>query len=282
MRRRTLLKTAPAAASLPLAGCLDPVSSGEDEPSDSYPDDWYHADPIDSEYVAFEAGTFDTTAGNPPEEDATLDGNEAWQLVTETAWALREVSFQLSVESKIVEGQYEGRWRRSLWRNAETGVVYQRQEIERQSEPDATVRDYNDGTRYVATDHGGETEHFHVPDPNRHRDRVDSHLLMSFFQLSEFEIQDTVTVDGAELRHARHTEATSERLEMELATFFTGVDGIVRNAQAQYGTPPGTPTEDRYSIDGGVEITAGTPTIEEPEWTEDALEEEREPFESPA
>lgn len=282
MRRRTLLKTAPAAASLPLAGCLDLVSSGEDEPSESYPDDWYHADPLNTEYVAFEAGAFDTTAGDAPEEGATLDGNEAWQLVTETAWALREVSFQLSVESEIVEGAYEGRWGRSLWRNAKTGVVYHRQEIERQSEPDATVQDYNDGTRYVATDRGGETEHFHVPDPNRHRDRVDSHLLMSFFQLSEFEIQDTVTVDGAELRHARHTEATSDRLEMELATFFVGVDGIVRNAQAQYGTPPGTPTEDRYSIDGGVEITAGTPSIRKPEWTEDALEEEREPFESPA
>lgn len=282
MRRRTLLKTASAAASLPLAGCLDPVSSGGDEHSDSYPNEWYHGDPLDAEYVTFEAGAFHTTAGEPPEEGATLDGNDAWQLVTETAWALREASFQLSVKSDIEEGEYEGTWRHTLWRNAESDVVYQRQEVDRADEPDRSIREYNDGTRYVAADRGGESEHFHVPDPNRHRDRVDTFLLMSFFQLSEFEVEDTVTVHGTELRHARHTEAMSDRLEMELATFFVGDDGIVRNAQAQYGTPPETPTDDRYSIDGGVEITAGTPEIEEPAWTEEALEEEREPFESPA
>lgn len=201
--------------------------------------------------------------------------------MTETAWALREASLQLSVDSEIVEGDYEGRWRRTLWRNAETGVVYQRQEMGRQDEPDATVRDYDDGTRSVPADRGGETEHFHVTHPNRHRDRVDSHLLMPFFQLSELEVEDTVAVDETEPRHVRHTEATADRLEMEVTTFFVGDDGVVRNAQARYGTPSRTPTEDRYSIDDGVEITAGMPVIEEPEWTEDALEEEREPFESP-
>lgn len=46
--------------------------------------------------------------------------------------------------------------------------------------------------------------------------------------------------------------------------------------------PLGTPTEDRYAVEGGVEITAEIPTVEEPEWTDEALEEEREPFEGPA
>lgn len=49
IRRGTLLKTAPAAASLPLAGCLDSGSSGEDQLADSYPDEWYHGDQFDTE-----------------------------------------------------------------------------------------------------------------------------------------------------------------------------------------------------------------------------------------
>lgn len=283
MRRRTLMKSIPLAASLPLAGCLDagPTADPEDD-EPTYPEEWRHVEPLDSEYVTFETGEFGTTAGDPPAEGDTLDGNAAWQLVTEMSWALREASFQLALESHIVEGENEGTWRQTLWRNAEAGVVYQRQEAEHPVEGHLSLHEYNDGTRYVASDRGDETEYFHVPDPHWHRDRVNSFLMMPMFQLSTFEAGDKVTVDGTELRRVRHTDGGSDRLEFESAAFFVGEDGIVRNAHADYETGPDTPTEDRYAVDAAVEITAGTPAIEEPEWTEDALEAEREPFEGPA
>lgn len=276
------MRSAPVAATLPLAGCLDSDAGAEADGGPTHPEAWRHVDPLDSGYVAFEAGEFETTGADPPAEGDTLDGNEAWQLVEETAWALREASFQLAIESDIVEGEFEGTWRRTLWRNAGTDVVYQRQEIEHPEEGDATVRDYNDGTRYVATDRGEEVEYYHVPDPHWHRDRVDTFLMMPIFQLSAFEAEDTVTVDGTDLRFVRHTDDTPDGLEMESAAFFVGEDGIVRNGHADYGTEDGTPTEERYAVDAAVEITAGTPTIEEPEWTDEALEEERDPSEGPA
>lgn len=282
MRRRTLIKSAPVAATLPLAGCLEPISSDEGDEGPTYPDEWRSVDPADSEYVTFQEGEFDVTGADPPEEGATLDGREAWRLVTEMAGTLREASFRLALESDIVEGAHEGTWRQTLWRNAEADVVYQRQVIERPDEPDAAIRDYNDGTRYVAADRGEEAEYYHVPDPHWHRDRVDSHLMMSFFQLLEFVVEDTVSVDGTDLRRVRHTDGGADRMEIESATFFVGEDGIVRNAHADYGTAADTPIEDRFAIDGAVEITAGEPTVEEPEWTDDALETEREPSEGPA
>lgn len=282
MRRRALLKTTPIAATLPLAGCLDSLSSGEDEPTDAAPEGWEAVDSMASEHVTFEPGEFETTAADPPAEGDTLDGNEAWNLVTETSWALREASFQLALESFLVEGEHEGTWRHTLWRNAETDQVYQRQEIKRPDEPYVTIREYNDGTRHVAADRGDGTEHFHVPDPHWHRDRVDTFLMMSLFQLREFEAEATVTVDGTDLRRVRHTNATADDVEMESAVFFVGEDGVVRNGHADYGTGAGTPTEDRYEVDGAVEITAGTPEIAEPPWTDDALDEEKEPFEGPA
>lgn len=284
MRRRALIKSAPVAATLPMAGCLDidPGDRPDGEGESTYPEEWRHVDPLDSGYVAFEAGAFETTAGDPPAVGDTLDGNEAWQLVTEMSWALRETSFQLAIESDIVEGKFEGTWRQTLWRNAAAGVVYQRQEIEHPEEGHLSVQDYNDGTRYVASDRSGVPAYFYVPEPHWHRDRVDTFLMMPMFQLSEFAAEDTVTVDGTDLRFVRHTDDTPDRLEMESAAFFVGEDGIVRNAHADYGTTPDTPTEDRYAVDAAVEITAGTPEIEEPEWTEKALQEEREPFEGPA
>ncbi len=281
MRGRTLLKSASIPGTLHLAGCLEPISSDETDGEPTYPDKWRSGDPLDSEYVTFEAGEFDVTAADPPEEGATLDGQEAWRLVTGMAGALREASFRLALESNIIEGAYEGTWRQTLWRNAEANVVYQRQEIERADEPDAGIRDYNDGTRYVAADRGEEVEYYHVPDPHWHRDRVDSHLMMSFFQLLEFAVKDTVSTDGIVLRRVRHTDGGADGIEIESAAFFIDENGIIRNAHADYGTGHDTPTEDRYAIDGAVEIIAGEPMIEEPGWTDDALEDEREPSEGP-
>lgn len=282
MRRRTLMRTVPAATSLPLAGCLgtSPGDEGdESDDTDEYPEEWRHVDPLASEYASFDAGAFDATAADPPEVGASLDGRAAWELVTETAWALRETSFQLAYDAYIVEGDHAGRWRWTLWRHAGEDVVYQRNEVERENEPDGTFTSYNDGTRYVAAGEGEDVEHFHVPDPHWHRDRVDSHLMMSFFQLLGFEVEDTVTVDGTELRRVRGLDAEPDHLELDSAAFFVGEDGIVRNAHADYESDREEPARDRYAVDGAVEITAGTPTIEEPEWIDDSESEEREPAE---
>lgn len=288
MHRRRLLRSAPVVAALPLAGCLGAESEPDDEPGD-YPDEWRHVDPFDTDIVEFEDGAFDTSAGDPPEEGASLDGREAWRLLTETAWALREASFQLAFESSIVEGDHAGTWRWTLWRNADAdaegvdmgaGVVYQRTEMTLEDEPDGIVRMYNDGTRYVATTEGDETEYYHVPDPHWHSDRVDAQVLMSLLQLLEFEGGETVVVDGTELRRVRHVGAVPDGFEVADAGFFIGLDGIVRNVRADYGSDP-QQTRAEFATDGAVEITAGTPTIAAPAWIDEAEAETRDPIESP-
>lgn len=81
------------------------------------------------------------------------------------------------------------------------------------------------------------------------------------------------------MRRVRGVGAQPDGFELESATFFVGVDGIVRNAHADFETDRTEPERDRYGVEGAVEITAGTPTVEEPEWIDDAESEEREPSE---
>lgn len=279
MRRRALLRTAPLAATLPLAGCLEAVPGGDDDPTgadgaDDYPEEWRHVDPLESDLVTFETGEFETSAENVPEVGATLDGREAWELVNQTQWALEDASFRIALDSYIEEGEEAGTWRWTMWRDADADVVYQRMAVDEQG---VSSEMYNDGTRYVTHDDGDGTEYYHVPDPHWHRDRVDSHLLMSMVQLLSFEVAASVEADGTELRRLDAVEAGTDEFEVASGSLFVGTDGILRNVHADYATDSERSDRERFATDGAAEIVAGAPSIEEPEWTDEAESEERDP-----